>query len=67
MTDFERDTVLRIRVDFNNVSGTYMAVKDYGDDLGYLEEIGEGITPSEAVKDLLEQCGEYNVNAYAGR
>lgn len=59
MTDVERNTVLRIRVDFNNVSGTYMAVKDYGDDFGYLEEIGEGITPAGAVKDLLTQCGEY--------
>lgn len=55
-------TVLRIKVDL--VNDRYMAVKDYGDDSGYLEEIGEGVTPSEAVKDLLEQCGEYNTKAY---
>ncbi len=55
-------TVLRIKVDL--VNDRYMAVKDYGDDSGYLEEIGEGVTPSEAVKDLLAQCGEYNTKAY---
>lgn len=58
-------TVLRVRVDFNDVSGTYMAIKDYGDDLGYLEEIGEGTTPAEAISDLMLQCGEYNSTAYA--
>lgn len=59
-------TVLRLKVDYNMTSGRYMAVKDYGDDSGYLEEIGEGVTPSEAVKDLLAQCGEYNSDSYFG-
>ena len=57
-------TILRVRVDFNNVSGTYMAIKDYGDDLGYLEEIGEGVTPSEAINDLMAQGIKYTPEAY---
>lgn len=60
-------TVLRVRVDFNEVSGKYMAIKDYGDDLGYLEEIGEGTTPANAINDLMAQCGEYTSEAHVNR
>jgi hypothetical protein len=56
----DKMTVARIRVDLNMASGRYMAIKDYGDDLGYLEEIGEGVTPAEAIRDLIEQVAEYN-------
>lgn len=55
-------TVLRIKVDL--VNGKYMAVKDYGDDFGYLEEIGSGTTASEAVKDLLAQGVKYDTKLY---
>ena len=57
-------TVLRIKVDYNHRTGTYMAVKDYGDDFGYLEEIGSGATPSKAIDDLLAQCIEYDSKLY---
>ena len=60
-------TVLRVRVDFNEVSGKYMAIKDYGDDFGYFEEIGEGTTPAKAINDLMAQCGEYNSEVYINR
>jgi len=55
-------TVLRIKVD--KVNGKYLAVKDYGDDLGYLEEIGGGQTPVEAIDDLLRQNIIYDDSAY---
>ena len=59
------DKILRIRAEYNEVSGTYMAIKDYGDDLGYLEEIGEGVTPAEAIQDLLRRGITYNAEAYS--
>ena len=56
--------VYRIKVEYNEKSGTFMAVKDYGDDLGYLEEIGSGETPAAAVMDLLAQSNRYDTDAY---
>lgn len=47
------NTVLRIRVDEQD--GEYAAIKDYGDDTGYLEEIGIGATAGDAIRDLLRQ------------
>lgn len=57
-------TVLRIRVDYNEKSGRFMAIKDYGDDAGYLEEIGAGDTPVEAMQDLLRQGITYTPELY---
>ena len=57
-------TVLRIRVDYNKESACYMAIKDYGDDVGYFEEIGSGKTPNEAIQDLLRQGITYTPELY---
>ena len=46
-------TVMRIRVE--KMAEGYAAVKEYGDDLGWLEEIGSGKTPAEAIQDLIGQ------------
>ena len=60
-------TVLRIRVDYNEESERYMAIKDYGDDAGYLEEIGAGHTPADAIQDLLAQGITYTHELYKER
>lgn len=46
----------KIRVE--RMGDDYVAIRDFGDDLGWLLEIGQGATEEEARADLLQQIDE---------